>query len=600
MQYPITIQGNAILLNTYLTEEKFGKSFLTPLLYEDSYIASYSKKYDYDTFTKTTFDGTLTVDDCVYFTMHNFTGSVLGAMNASNKEEGEEPRTESKETSDIYSMALTLKVKRALFSVSSCYINALKKGLSLPSTSPFGIVINEESGKILFINETAFLKCASNMGVETYNLLLEPWRDSALGEKGRILFTLGVYIYFMLVKALPYPNASNLNKDVSIAYKNFLPLEYAVNGVSSLIATFTNKCLMGVKEEDAPSVIAMLGSSFLDTLYKEAFYQELLEGKQELLEGKSEEKCNELESLKEEGEGENKKKPYVRNKLYTEKEFTRRAVRYKKRQNRRIKRRKLTNRYLATVIGTGAIVLFIALFTLYAVLDKGKKPSVIGLTSREVVTVFYTGLHQMNTDYMEVAAKNCIEAGRYISQVPQIYITGQLRSMFSMEAGVVTPEAYMFFSPDSSRAYNHTIYGITNYTIDDIPSILLNPPPKRRDHKGRIVKEGEEILNDFSTRTHRVHYYLVHTVDDKIQVDEYNTTAITKYVVNKWQLFSLHETHKTTSISPLTLNKEMKKWVKIYSGDAIRAVEKLKVKYPFLPSREALVKEKEKLDRQGY
>ena len=111
----------------------------------------------------------------------------------------------------------------------------------------------------------------------------------------------------------------------------------------------------------------------------------------------------------------------------------------------------------------------------------------------------------MDTDYMLAAAENCPQAQGYISRVPQIFVTTQMKAAYNFESGMSTPENWMFFEPDSTRAYSHSIYGITNFTADGIPSTLTQSAPSLRNHPPKLTRAGEERLTEFSRAQHTAH-----------------------------------------------------------------------------------------------
>ena len=125
---------------------------------------------------------------------------------------------------------------------------------------------------------------------------------------------------------------------------------------------------------------------------------------------------------------------------------------------------------------------------------------------------------------MLAAAKDCPEAQRYISQVPQLYVTGQMRSAFNFESGVSTPENWFYFEPDSTKSYSHYIYGITNFQIDGEADSLNISVPTRKNHPGRKLfsETGNEKIEKNPDAQHTVTYYLVHNQDNLIYAEKYS------------------------------------------------------------------------------
>ncbi|MFC2604061.1 MAG: hypothetical protein ACFNX0_09205, partial [Treponema sp.] len=243
---------------------------------------------------------------------------------------------------------------------------------------------------------------------------------------------------------------------------------------------------------------------------------------------------------------------------------------------------------------------FIAVFSLTVVYESGKKPSVIGLSSSETVKVFYKGIHKMDTDLILAAAKSCPEAQRYISLIPQIYAVSQMRGAYNFESGISTPENWFFFEPDSTRAYSRTIYGITDFELDGNPETLNDNVPTRKNHPQRVRFENGERIKSNSEKLHTAHFYLVHSVDNMIQIEKYVTEVILVMQDNRWQIKKLDQVSDIESVSPAVVSIDFKDALIKSGGDVIAAADILREKYRWIPSAKSLSEEKARLDAIGY
>lgn len=522
-----------VFLCTALDEMMFAKTKFSSLMDEKGFIADFSDGSV--SFTEWAFTGTKTIADLVYFTGEGFAGTPISEL------------PEKEFSTDV--------IKSVLFAVCCAYDSALSSDIPLPCAGPSAVLYDDENNRLLFVPQKTFDRSCANLGKEKYDMIVDPWQDSALTGIRAVNFTRAVYIYFAFTKQLPYPAAAQMDKSVAIAYKNFCPLEFQVNGINLLLAAMTDISLSG----------------------------------------KNTEKKFPMDKLKEELFRTTPRKKQIPDELLAEE-----AENYMRKRARRIQRKQNCNRRAGPVIAAVAALIFITIFTLIAVHENSKKPTVIGLSSRQTTEIFYAGIHRMDTDYMLASAKDCPQAQGYISRIPQIYVTTQMKAAYNFESGMSTPENWMFFEPDSTKAYSHSIYGITNFTADEIPSTLTMTAPTIRNHPPRMTHIGKERLTTVSRAQHTVHYYLVHTVDNMIVIEEFTTVAELKFSGKKWQIAFLKETSSKETLSPLNFSLDLKAALEKTGGNTVEAIELLRGTYPWVPTKESMETEKARLDAIGY
>lgn len=524
-----------VLLRTSLDEMMFAKTKFSSLMYEKGYIAESDGTDGGVRFSEWTFSGTKTIDGTVYFSGEGFTGTAVSELPEKNVSNDE--------------------IKQILFAICRAYDCAQKQDIQLPCAGPSAVLYDEKTKRLLFVPQKTFGRSCANLGKEQYNLIIDPWCEAAFSGNRAMNFTRAVYIYFAFTKNLPYPAGTETDKSVSIAYRNFCPLELCVNGIDRTLAAAINSALCGKNAQtDFP----------MKALEEELFRTE------------------------------------PRKKIMSDDLFEKSAELYMKKLANHIQKKQRFNRRAGTVIAAAAIILFITIFIINAVLENRKKPTVIGLSSLQTTAIFYAGIHRMDTDYMLAAAENCPQAQGYISRVPQIFVTTQMKAAYNFESGMSTPENWMFFEPDSTRAYSHSIYGITNFTADGIPSTLTQSAPSLRNHPPKLTHAGEERLTEFSRAQHTAHYYLVHTVDNMIVIEEFTTVVELKYTGKKWQIAFLNETSSKDTLSPLTFSLDLKEALEKCGGNTVDAVDQLREKYPWVPTRESMLAEEARLDAIGY
>ena len=538
--------SNNVLLKTSLDEEMFAKTKFSNLLEETGFLVTEKSSGNENfSFREWKFSSSRTIEGEVFFEGEGFEGKTISSI-LKDANSGDENAASN--------------AKKVLFTLVKIYTQAIEKEIRLPVSGVFGIIYSEDadSKNFLFMPEKTFDRCAANLGKKAYCILQEPWRDSALTGKDSLIFSRAVAAYFTLTKNLPYP-PQETDKSVNISYSNFLPLEYAVNGIDRKLASVINKNLSGnFKDSSFP----------LETFEKELF------------------------------------SPEERKNLISTEEFEKAKSDFLSKQNKKITGKRKFNRIKGSLAVTLIAFVFLAIFMINAAGENSKKPVTIGLTSEETVKVFYQGLHHMDTDLLLCSAKICPEAQVYISTIPQIYVSANMRSAFNFESGISTPENWMFFMPGSSRAYSHFIYGLSNFTVDGKNDTLNRKIPTRKNHKKPLLKENGKRLDDFSRAEHTVHYYLVHNVDGLIQIDEYTTVVSLKWIKNTWQISFLNEDRSTITLDPGIFAEDYKNVLPEGKTeeeiDFIEASQKLKDKYPWIPTVESLSEEKKRLDAIGY
>ncbi len=528
MQAIFFSHDNTVFLNTNLSEELFAKTKFSLLLQEEGFIVTPTEeKIDFKPFK---FTGTKTENEVVYFTAPDFTGK--------NAED----------------LVFTQKDKKALlFSIIEIYLKAAKENIKLPANGLQGIIFDKVNNRFLFAPEKIFDRACGNLGKKNYSEIQDCWRDSLLSGKEALLYNAALLSYFALADKLPYP--SDNEKQVNISQRNFLPVEYLINGIDKNLAEAINQNLLPNPKKEIP----------IESLKKELFDQESKKHK------------------------------------ISDEEFSTILKNYEKKQLEKQKRKHFKNRYQAK-----AIALFLALiFALIAVTsilrEHGRKPSVRGLTSIQVVEAFYAGLHHMDTDYMAACESDCPEAKRYIMQIPQIYVSTQMKSAYNFDSGISTPENWLFFEPDTKKSYSHFVFGISNFTVDNEASCLNIKLPLIKDRKAKLHKksDGSKLYSGDESH-HKVHYFLVHTVGEELVIDEYETEVILTFKNDSWKITKMNESMQSSSTGLLDFSLDYKASLYEEENNPLKATKNLKEKYRWLPYEKSMEEEKNRLDKIGY
>ena len=504
------------------------------MLEETGWIASRNKDTGDFSFTPWKFTGTKTSDNGeVFFTAQNVSGKNTGDLLSSQPEN-----------------------RQLLFSLIRTFENARKQNIPLPCCGPEGILYDSKTDSFVFSPEKNYDRCAANLGKKLYDEFQDSWRDSLLSGSAALSFTASVFAYFALTGNKPYPEEAKTEKSVKICERNFLPVEYAINGINTSLAAAIDTNL-SAEEKKLPVP--------LDELETELFKHE-----------------SEKHQVPPE-------------------DFEKKVKAFVLRQQKKINRRHMFNRWIYTGIAAFAGLLFVLIATASIFLEHNRKPSVRGLDDLQVVKVFYAGIHHMDTDYMAAAEKDCPAAKRYIMQIPQIYVSTQMKSAYNFDSGISTPENWLFFEPDTKKSYSHFVFGITNFTVDGEMSTLNEKAPLRRDRLPKLLKksDGTRLYSGEETN-HSVRYYLVHTVGEELIIDEYTTELTLTFTDDRWQITAMNERCVTTSAGLLDFSLDYKKSLSRNNGNELSATEELRSKYNWLPYKKSIEEEKERLDAIGY
>lgn len=527
----VSIKDSRIWLNTGLDETMFGKTKFSLLLDKQGLTVKKIPESENHTFENWKFDESKTTDEKVYFS-GNFQGKSL-----QNLIECQHP--------------LLDKILYELFTI---YIEAASKNIPLPCNGATGIIINIEKNETLFLPEETFNRSIANFGKQVYNFYQDGWRDSVETGNKAIEFAAGVLAYFAISKKLPF----NEETDLKISDRNFIPLEYCVNGINQKLSDAISTLLKGERlKKDFP----------INLLEEELFQKE------------------------------------SKNHAVSEELFRKKSESFNSERTLKLKRSRFVQRNWPKVAAALAFLIFAGISTASILNENEKKPCMIGLDSTEVTEVFYKGIHTMDTDLMLAAAKDCPEAQRYISQVPQLYVTGQMRSAYNFESGISTPENWFFLEPDSTRSYSHYIYGISHFSIDEKDTPLDLKVPTRKNHPGRkiMAESGDQKIEKDPDAEHTVRYYLVHNQDNQIAIEQFTTKVTLKYIKNRWQILKLDQTSSYEIQSPLPVSLAMKEALRETEGNVIKAADIIrKGDFYWIPTARSLEIEEKRLDAIGY
>lgn len=563
-----TAENGTVLLDSGLDEMMFGKAKFSRHLTDRGLL------YDEATrsFTPWGFDGTRTAGGEVFFCGSGFTGKPAAAVTESGGERGR---------------------KEILYRICAAYTEAGRQGAAVPVVSPAGILCND--GGLLFLPEAAFDRSCANLGGRAYTEMQGCWRDSALTGAEAVSFARAVLAYYALTGSLPYPppaeeqntaadrqNAAAQEKNApaqeknaartarkrragaaddgqgaKLCFRDFLPLEFCVNGVNAHLARAVNAPLAETDfpphgEADAPFPLEALRAELADNPARETAVPEA--------------------------------------------EFRARAEAFRQRQRRKVRRKIRLRRCRAFAVAAAAV----CAVGLSVFMESRGKPTVIGLSSEETAEVFYCGVHNTDTELVLAAARHCPQAQSCVSRISQIFVTAKMQSAYDLNAGLSTPENWLFFEPASVKADRHMIYGITNFTLNGKPSTLKHGAPQKKSHPPRLTRENGVPLTPASGAVCVAEYYFVRSADGDCEIEKCSDIITLGWKKNRWQITGLERTAEAQAVSLASFSENYRAALEKSGGNIRDAVASLRPQYPWLPAEAALLEEERELAGQGF
>ena len=529
MENFVFTREDIVFINSNLSEEMYAKTKASLLMDLTGYIVKAGTE-DSFSFSEWKFSEAETINDTVYYKGNGFSGTSVYNL-IQNK---------------------TQEAKTILFTLCKIIDFAINNKINLCCNGLNGILYNGKD--FLFLPEELYNRCCLNQGKEEFNNLQNQWKDSSLEGSNALRFQLGILSYFAVSFKLPFPYTNQEEHSSNLANKNFLPLEYQINGINKTVCKEINSLLQ--KSES---------NHILDkALLKEAIFSPATP-------------------------------------VLSEEDFLQQAKKYWNKRQAKLSILRKLNRIKVKLIISFVAVIFVVISALIIISEQNKKPCTVGLTSTQVTEMFYTGLHTMNPELLIVTAKNCPQAQEYISKVPQISITSLMRGAYNFDSGISTPENILFFEPGSSKFYSHNIYGLTNFKIDSIDYTLHSTFPTNKKHPRKLSEENGQKLFYKANSLHRVEYYHVHTVDLMIIVEKVQADVNLTWIEDRWHITELREkVVSTQTIDPKEFSDQLMQAINFSGGKMEYVVQFLKSIYDWIPTVDCVLQEKDRLDRIGY
>lgn len=469
----------------------------------------------------------------------------------------------------------------AVKAVCNALTFAARLNKKIPLIGAGGIIIEEKNSsdisdnnlKVLFLPQELFVISANGFSQKEFHKLHLGWVNQTVYDLPAICFERAVIIYRLLCQKFPYDCIEQVERNADILDCKFLPIQFCIKNINKELAAAINKALKlnsnsvnipgkrqkGKKSEDLTPV-----ADFPLNLLQEAF--ELSQNQKE--------------------------NP-------PEKEFFEKAENYERNQNTKIKTKRNIRRNSAVISVVLVISVILFFLVMNSVQTSRNSETSIGLTSEQTVLGYFYGVNTKDTVLLTNLVKGR-KAQKYVDTVSQIYVLDKQRHVYEKDNGFAVPENWLLFSTDLEKYSNSGIFGITNLKIDDKPFEIQISLPKKKSNPVPIKTENGEIVENKMQTVHRAEYFHIHSEGENNQfiVEKVFEDFTLTFEKNRWVITNISTESMPVPVSSVGFKNDYFNQLAINNGDVIVAVENLREKYPWLPTKAALQTEKDRIQNE--
>lgn len=449
-------------------------------------------------------------------------------------------------------------VQTAALVVSSMQ-EALKTGTKLPVNGAGGILISNDKTKILYLPQDLFNTSVSCFGETIYSQEKGFFVNENLQYNQARLYEQALICYVTLSETLPFLQENTKLRNEDQKDNNFIPLKNKVWALNHELSSFIDKTLKIRPDTTKDNFQKMSESSLLPLkiFYKEAGLTEdgLLPPDETLL-------------------------PVIRKSNISQEQFSEKAEKRQESFQKKlsIKRHFRHNSTKYGIIATGIAVTLSALVIHSNNLNR--QPTTMGLTSTETIESFFSAINTLNV----TQASSCVKGKtpeKIVDVLSNYYVAAQSRSAYEAAVATKSPAEWLNFNNDG----HFQMFGITQFYIDGAKSSIFYQAKSKKECDPAILEENGEILQDGTTITHKVQYFLVTDMTEEyIEIQNHNDVVTLTYKNNKWLITNLQQ-----SAEPLTadVNELYQAYLDCYektSGNTLEYSKILSEKFSWIPT----------------
>ena len=547
----LTIENGELRLNSNLDEYTFGKTGHDSILSQEGVI------FDGKNFRQWTFEEVKSYD-----AQKNGSPQRLVFYCAKN------PLSDGAKTLAQYfdegGEACLAAVKAVCTALTSAAINEN----AIPAVGAGGIMVDGD--KVLFAPESLFNYAANSLPAEDTLNQHTGFINETIRGLPSLCFERAAIIYRLLAKRLPFPATDSIARNADIFDRKFLPIEYCVNGIDSGLALAINNALKlnstavnvpGKRKKGKASEDLKPSAEFPIEKLDEAFKLSL----------------NTTE----------------------DKDFEEKVAAFIKNQNSKINTKRHIKRNTTTIGVIAGIVLVVVIVTINTIKTRNEDYTSVGLTSTETIRAYMNGVNEKDTlllsDFGEGKTPN-----DFGDMVSRIYVMHKQRLAYGGDNGFGDPANWLFYITDEKKYAGSGIYGISNLKVDGKAESLEVELKKKNEKPAPLEKEGNVTLADGMTSIHKVEYYMFYTQGEDVDyiVEKVSGIFTLTFKKNRWVITEIDTEGTDLNVDCKQFFQDYLAALKESENDVIKAVDSLRPKYEWLPEKDAMQREKERIEYQ--
>ena len=428
-----------------------------------------------------------------------------------------------------------------------------------------------DGDKVLFAPEELFSYAANTLpGEETLNQHTGFINETIDGLPA-LCFERAAIVYRLLSGHLPFTAADSIARNADIFDQNFLPIEYCVNGINPHLSLAINNALkLNSTAVNVPGK-RKKGKSSEELKPQEEFPLEMLE-----------EAFNLSEKQAENG---------------SDKAFEEKVAAYQKSHKSKINTKRTIKRNATTITVIAVITLIIIGAIFNSVKSRGEDYTSIGLTSSQTICAYMNAVNEKDTSLLASFASGK-SINDFSDMVSRIYVIHKQRQAYGIANGIGTPVGWLFYATDESKYANAAVFGITNLIIDKNAANLNVNLKKKNEKPVPLEKEGNVTLENGSTSVHKISYYLLYSEGENVDfiVNKETATVTLTYKKNRWIISDIVIDSTDLKVDCAAFKTDYLTALKDSKGVVIPAVETLRKKYEWLPEKDALERERDRIE----
>ncbi|WP_027728883.1 hypothetical protein [Treponema sp. C6A8] len=554
----IEITGKKIKLSSGMTEEAFAKTRFASLLTEKGIIAQCGLT-----------DGKEIPEELEFsFSEWNF-DSIKSETDVSGKSivfyEGtfdfmEENAPSAAALADLSESNDPNYVKAATL-ICAAIRFAAHREIRLPQNGG-GILISFGTNKanIIFLPEEIFFNSVPAADDKIFSRYIGFYRIPLLNYSTSILFTQAVITYRLLTGQFPFAKENPDERFADIMDKNFLPVEYAVEGIDKETADLINRAI-----SQRPYGTLKERLYLHDNLFKLILNHT------------------------------SKSKDYT---VQNSESFKKRSEEYLKAKNSRLDRKRMLKKNSTKILAVAAAILIVWMFAVSIVKSNLSQPTTIGLSPTQVTECFFQAINEKDVQLMMAASKGT-PFKSYLTAITNMHVADAASQAYTFTSQNQKPEKWFFYAKDKISDSNTSVWGISNLVIDGYKSQLDAVPTTKKARPAPYKNDGD--LSSNSTTTLNVSYYMVETNTEtgELKVEYTTGDLILSWHKNRWLLTGIDVQAEPLSFDTAEFKSEYYEALAAENDDVVKAVDRLRFRYQWVPSH-TVMENQEKILRAGF